>query len=79
MEPIRILVIDDEPVICDGCRLTLADRGFVVDSCNSVTKGLEMHLGEEYDLGGCKMKKKKDLNQECDYFSASRIDDIAWI
>jgi hypothetical protein len=25
------------------------------------------------------MKKKKDLNQECDYFSASRIGDIAWI
>ena len=25
------------------------------------------------------MKKKKDLNQECDYFSASRIDDIVWI
>ena len=25
------------------------------------------------------MKKKKDLNQECEDFSASRIDDIAWI
>lgn len=25
------------------------------------------------------MKKKNDLNQECEYFSASRIDDIAWI
>jgi len=25
------------------------------------------------------MKKRKDLNQECDYFSASSIDDIAWI
>ena len=25
------------------------------------------------------MKKVKDLNQDCDYFSASRIDDIAWI
>jgi len=25
------------------------------------------------------MKKRKDLNQECDYFTASMIDNIAWI
>ena len=25
------------------------------------------------------MKNRKDLNQECDYFCASGIDDIAWI
>jgi enoyl-CoA hydratase/carnithine racemase len=25
------------------------------------------------------MKNRKDLNQECNYLSASRIDDIAWI
>ena len=56
MEPIRILVIDDEPVICDGCRLTLSDRCFAVDSCNSGTKGLEMLLGGEYDLALLDMK-----------------------
>ena len=56
MEPIRILVIDDEPVICDGCRLPLADRGFVVDTCQSGTKGLEMLLGGEYDLALLDMK-----------------------
>ncbi len=56
MEPIRILVIDDEPVICDGCRLPLADRGFVVDTCQSGTKGLEMLLGAEYDLALLDMK-----------------------
>ncbi len=56
MEPIRILVIDDEPVICDGCRLSLADRGFVVDTCQSGTKGLEMLLGGEYDLALLDMK-----------------------
>ena len=56
MEPIRILVIDDEPVICDGCRLSLADRGFVVDTCQSGTKGLEMLLGAEYDLALLDMK-----------------------
>jgi len=56
MEPVRILVIDDEPVICDGCRLTLSDRCFSVDSCNSGTKGLEMLLGGEYDLALLDMK-----------------------
>jgi two-component system NtrC family response regulator len=56
MEPIRILVIDDEPVICDGCRLPLSDRGFVVDTCQSGTKGLEMLLGGEYDLALLDMK-----------------------
>jgi DNA-binding NtrC family response regulator len=56
MEPIRILVIDDEPTICDGCRLTLSDRCFAVDSCNSGTKGLEMLLGGEYDLALLDMK-----------------------
>ena len=56
MEPIRILVIDDEPVICDGCRLTLSDQCFSVDSCNSGTTGLEMLLGGEYDLALLDMK-----------------------
>ena len=56
MEPIRILVIDDEPVICDGCRLPLSDQGFLVDTCGSGTKGLEMLLGGEYDLALLDMK-----------------------
>jgi two-component system, NtrC family, response regulator len=56
MEPIRILVIDDEPVICDGCRLTLAEREFAVDTCQHGTKGLEFLLGGEYDLALLDMK-----------------------
>mgnify|MGYP000659297198 CR=1 FL=1 len=56
MEPIKILVIDDEPVICDGCRLTLSDQGFAVDSCNSGTNGLEILLVGEYDLALLDMK-----------------------
>ena len=50
MEPIKILVIDDEPVICEGCRLSLSDKGLLVDTCLSGTHGLELVLGEEYDL-----------------------------
>ena len=56
MEPIKIIIIDDEPVICDGCRLTLSDQGFAVDSCNSGTNGLEMLRGGEYDLALLDMK-----------------------
>jgi DNA-binding NtrC family response regulator len=50
LEPIKILVIDDEPVICEGCRLSLSDKGLLVDTCLSGTHGLELVLGEEYDL-----------------------------
>ena len=50
MEPLKILVVDDEPVICEGCRLSLSDKGLLVDTCLSGTHGLELVLGEEYDL-----------------------------
>jgi len=56
MEPIKILVIDDEPVICDGCRLSLSDRGQAVDTCLSGPQGLELLLGGEYDLALLDMK-----------------------
>ncbi len=56
MEPIRILVIDDEPVICDGCRLSLSEQGFVVDTCWRGVQGLEMLLGGAYDLALLDMK-----------------------
>ena len=55
-ESIRILIVDDEPVICDGCRLILSDRCFEVDSCNSGKTGLEMLLTGEYDLALLDMK-----------------------
>jgi DNA-binding NtrC family response regulator len=56
MEPIKILIIDDEPVVCEGCRLSLSEKGFIVDTCLRGTKGLEMLLGEEYDLALLDMK-----------------------
>jgi DNA-binding NtrC family response regulator len=56
MEGSRILVIDDERVICEGCRLTLSDQGFVVETCRSGKKGLEMLLEEEFDLALLDMK-----------------------
>jgi DNA-binding NtrC family response regulator len=40
MKPLRILVIDDESVICDACRLVLAEKGHAVDRCLTGTAGL---------------------------------------
>ena len=40
MKPLSILVIDDESVICDACRLVLAEKGHAVDSCLTGTAGL---------------------------------------
>ena len=40
MKPLRILVIDDEIVICDACRLVLSEKGHAVDHCLTGTAGL---------------------------------------
>ncbi len=50
MKPVRILVIDDEKTICDGCRMALSDQGYEVDTCRLGRKGLEKLLEAEYDL-----------------------------
>ena len=40
MKPLNILVIDDESVICDACRLVLSEKGHAVDSCLTGRDGL---------------------------------------
>lgn len=50
MEPIRILVIDDEPVICDGCRQSLGDRGHSVDVCVTGKGALDAILAGNYEV-----------------------------
>lgn len=50
MEPSKILIIDDERIICDGCRLVLMDQGHTVDTCMSGRKGLETFMKGTYDL-----------------------------
>jgi DNA-binding response OmpR family regulator len=39
MTNIRILVIDDESVICDGCRLILTEKGYHVDTSPTGSTG----------------------------------------
>lgn len=40
MESLKILVIDDEQVICSGCRMILSELGHTVDTCNTCKEGL---------------------------------------
>ncbi|WP_319408188.1 sigma-54 dependent transcriptional regulator [uncultured Desulfosarcina sp.] len=45
-----ILIIDDEPSICAGCRMALADSGYSADICNTGRSGLEALLSGRYQL-----------------------------
>ena len=50
MEPVNILIIDDERVICDGCRMALSDENHSVDICMTGRAGLDTVLNGQYDL-----------------------------
>ena len=42
MEPLNILIIDDEAVICEGCRLTLTEQGYSANAVMTGSQGLEV-------------------------------------
>lgn len=50
MAPASILVIDDERVICEGCRLVLSERGYAVETCESGVVGLNKLLKEPFEV-----------------------------
>jgi two-component system NtrC family response regulator len=50
MKPLSILVIDDESVICDACRLVLAEKGHRVELCLTGNDGLLAIEGGTFDL-----------------------------
>lgn len=50
MEPIRVLVIDDEPVICEACRECLTERGHSADTRMTGKEGLEAILAGSYEV-----------------------------
>ena len=50
MEHGNILIIDDERVICEGCRLALLEKGHSMDICMTGKDGLATILEGEYDL-----------------------------
>jgi len=50
MKPLRVLVIDDESVICDACHLVLGEKGYTVDSCMTGKTGLLAIERGTYDV-----------------------------
>jgi two-component system NtrC family response regulator len=50
MKSIRILVIDDESVICDACELVLSEKGHSVDRRVTGKTGLQAIEQGDYDV-----------------------------
>ncbi len=50
IKPANILVIDDEPVICEGCRLVLSEKGHQVDIHSSGESGMAAIRSGDYEL-----------------------------
>ena len=50
MKTLSILVIDDERVICDACRLVLGEKGHAVEICLTGQSGLLAIERGTYDL-----------------------------
>lgn len=46
----KILIIDDEEAIRDGCRQVLTRKGYDVDCVGDAVRGLEMAIEDVYDL-----------------------------
>ncbi len=51
-----ILIIDDEPSICAGCRMVLSDRGYATEIRNTGQAGLEALLSRRFHLALLDMK-----------------------
>lgn len=49
-KPTKVLVVDDEKVICSGCRLVLSDKDYLVNTCMTGKEGLHEILNDHYDV-----------------------------
>lgn len=50
MHAMRILVVDDEQVICSGCSMVLGDLGHTVETRMTCSEGIEAIGKNNYDL-----------------------------
>lgn len=50
MKSLKVLVIDDESVICDACDLVLTEKGHMVDYCKTGKTGLIAIERGTYDV-----------------------------
>lgn len=48
---IRVLVVDDEPAICDSLQAFLEDYGFSADTCGSTEEARDLLRENAYDVG----------------------------
>ncbi|ACN14296.1 sigma-54 dependent DNA-binding response regulator [Desulforapulum autotrophicum HRM2] len=54
----KILIIDDEDVICKACKMVLNEQEFSCDHCLSGVEGLERVMNGSYDMLLLDMKLK---------------------
>ncbi len=50
MKPFRVLIIDDERVICDACEMVLSEKGHAVTSITHGKEGLSAIRQGAYDI-----------------------------
>ncbi len=50
MKPLKILIIDDEKVICNACHLILSEKGHTVERKMDGTTGLKALQFKRYDV-----------------------------
>ena len=50
MDTLKILIIDDEPVVCDGCQMILAGLGHHAESRQTGEEGLQAFFANEFDV-----------------------------
>ena len=50
MIPLKILVVDDESVICSGCQMILEEKGHHVETRMTCLEGLAAVRANHYDL-----------------------------
>ncbi|MCM2284989.1 MAG: response regulator [Desulfobacula sp.] len=46
----KILIVDDEPRLCDGIKMLLSKQGYDVRTCNSGIEALNFFIEDEFDL-----------------------------
>lgn len=54
----KVLIIDDENIICKGCEIILGELGYLCDHSLSGVAGLELVLNNSYDVLLLDMKLK---------------------
>ena len=54
----KVLIIDDENIICKGCEIILVEMGYLCDHSLSGVAGLELVLNNPYDVLLLDMKLK---------------------